>query len=195
MLNHSVPNSTSPAADRVLTIPNVISAMRLAIAIGLPFAEAAWRLPLLLLGAVSDWVDGFLAHFTNARSMVGQILDPIADKALALSALLTMLLAGEIFWWQVGLVLWRELAVVVICLEILRRRDWGALGLMRPMMIGKVTTVFLFTWLVAEMIAWPWVAALRTPAFIAASICSFATALMYLRQFAMELRTRPWPGQ
>ena len=67
--------------DRVLTIPNVISIVRLA---GVPLflwlvlgPEAdGWALGVLMLSGVSDYLDGYLARRLNQMSKLGEILDP-----------------------------------------------------------------------------------------------------------------------
>ncbi|MCI0362897.1 MAG: CDP-alcohol phosphatidyltransferase family protein, partial [Phycisphaerales bacterium] len=98
------------------TAPNAISAARLVAAAVMPFVEERWWLSILIAGALSDWLDGLLAKRLNARSTMGQILDPIADKALFLSALLTLAMAHRIEWWQMGLIMLRDAAVLVVAL-------------------------------------------------------------------------------
>lgn len=48
---------------------------------------AAWA---FLIAAISDAIDGFVARFFNQRSRLGMVLDPVADKLLILSAVLTL---------------------------------------------------------------------------------------------------------
>jgi phosphatidylglycerophosphate synthase len=177
-----------PRTDRIATLPNAISAMRLAIAVGLPFVEANWRLPLIIVGAVSDWLDGFVAHLTNTRSLSGQLLDPIADKALFLSALLTLAIHGEIEWWQAGMALLREWIVLLVICWTLALRDWSAFHRMSPSVLGKITTVLVFAWLLAVML--PWAEPLRMIFFTAASLFSGVTAVEYYVRFAKALRER-----
>ena len=77
-------------ADRVWTIPNIISIVRLA---GVPLflwlilvAEAdGWALVVLMLSGVTDYLDGYLARKLNQTSKLGEILDPVADRLYILS--------------------------------------------------------------------------------------------------------------
>lgn len=183
------PNNSS-RRDRFATIPNLISALRLVVAIGLPFVQPNWRLPLLLAGAASDWLDGLLAKLLNSRSTFGQMLDPIADKALFLSALLTLIISGEIRWWQLCLVLLRDFTVLIVSVTAVIRRDWWAFGRMKPTVLGKITTVLVFAWLMAVLVSWRWVEPLETPLFIAACASSALTAVEYFRRFARELKSQ-----
>src|SRR6202167_2813816 len=74
--------------DRILTIPNGISAARLAgvpvflwLLLG-PRSQTAdwWAFGLLIASAASDWLDGKIARALNQESRLGQLLDPAADR-------------------------------------------------------------------------------------------------------------------
>ena len=77
-------------------IPNILTVMRLVAAPSIvimflyfsrPMAD--WfALILFLVAAISDWFDGFLARLWRQESKFGQMLDPIADKAMVIIALL-----------------------------------------------------------------------------------------------------------
>ena len=49
-----------------------------------------WALILFLLASISDYWDGFLARKYNLESMIGEVIDPIADKILALFLILAL---------------------------------------------------------------------------------------------------------
>tara|TARA_B100001059_G_C17758763_1_gene541533 strand:+ start:382 stop:1047 length:666 start_codon:yes stop_codon:yes gene_type:complete len=80
----------------IWTFPNILTVMRLVAAPGIvimflyfsrPLAD--WiALVLFLVAAVSDWFDGYLARRWNQESKFGEMLDPIADKAMVIIALL-----------------------------------------------------------------------------------------------------------
>jgi CDP-diacylglycerol--glycerol-3-phosphate 3-phosphatidyltransferase len=186
----AAPPAPQALSNRIVTAPNVLSVARLIIASALPFISPDWRLTLFLAGAVSDWVDGFLAKVTQTRTVLGQILDPIADKALILAALLTLVLNDEVRWWQVGLVLLRDLSVVVAAAVAAGLREWSGFRRMPPKFIGKVTTVLVFVWIVVEFVTWPWVAGLRVPIFIAAAVCSAWSAAAYSDRAIREWHAR-----
>jgi cardiolipin synthase len=112
---------TSPAADsedRVLTIPNVLSVVRLLctpLFVWLLFGRDNRVGAALLLGVLgaTDWVDGFVARRFNQVSRLGKILDPTADRLLLLVAVGSILIDGSVPWVFAVLVLVREVAVGV----------------------------------------------------------------------------------
>ncbi|MCB1031150.1 MAG: CDP-alcohol phosphatidyltransferase family protein [Acidimicrobiales bacterium] len=128
---------TTAAQNRILTIPNVISLVRL---MCLPFflvllfgkenrAAAAWL--LAGLGA-TDWVDGYIARHFNQVSEVGKILDPVADRLLFFVGIGGILVDQSAPLWFGLMVLVREavVGVTTVVIGILggRRVDvtwWG----------------------------------------------------------------------
>lgn len=175
-----------PAARRIAGLPNAISILRLAVAVYFPAAPPEWRLPLVVVGAGTDWLDGTLARRLGLKSVGGALLDAIADKAFTLSVLLTMTAVGELRWWMVVCVLLRDLAVALVAAYALVRRDLGAFRRMVPAPAGKVTTAALFAWFVTLLV--PGLASLHPPLFLLASACSAWAAVEYLRRFAAALR-------
>lgn len=66
-------------------IPNLLSTTRLLVAPCLFVCPPQWRIVLLLIAVVTDFLDGRLARRWNVVSSFGTIIDPIGDKALALA--------------------------------------------------------------------------------------------------------------
>ena len=112
------------AEDRILTVPNLISAARLACIpwfLWLLFgAEDRWSAALLwgALGA-TDWVDGWWARRFDSVSKVGKMLDPVTDRAVLLVGVLAVGVDGSVPWWLVILTLAREALVAVVGLVLL----------------------------------------------------------------------------
>ena len=92
--------------DRILTVPNLISAARLACIpwfLWLLFSSGdRWGAALLwgALGA-TDWVDGWWARRFNSVSKVGKLLDPITDRAVLLVGVMAVGIDGSVPWWLV----------------------------------------------------------------------------------------------
>src|SRR5438034_7375762 len=107
---------------RIVTVPNVISLVRLACA---PFfvwllvddklVEAAAL--LAVLGA-SDWVDGWIARHFDQGSDLGKVLDPVADRILLLVAAIALLVQGSVPLAVGVLVLVREVVISVAVLAL-----------------------------------------------------------------------------
>lgn len=116
--------------DRVWTIPNAISMLRLAL---VPvFAWLIWAehdlaaIVVLVVAGASDWLDGVVARRFDQVSKLGKLLDPAADRLYILVTLLALAYRDLIPWWLVGLIVARD--VVLACLvPSLRRMGYTAL--------------------------------------------------------------------
>lgn len=144
----------TPADDRppgpLRHLPNAITVARLALALSFPFlASDLWRLVVVVLSGLSDAVDGILARALGAHSMLGRILDPIADKLFTLVVLVTLFRLDRLEWWSLALLMSRDLLVGLVALYAACRRAWAAFGHMPPRTLGKVTTFALFAYMVA----------------------------------------------
>ncbi len=122
---------TRVQTDRVLTVPNVLSVLRL---VGIPVflwlvlvPEAdGWAVLLLMASGVTDYLDGVIARRTGQISRLGQLLDPLADRLYVIATLLGLGLRGIVPWWLVALLLGRDL-VLAATLPVLRRHGLGPL--------------------------------------------------------------------
>ncbi|MBO0831519.1 MAG: CDP-diacylglycerol--glycerol-3-phosphate 3-phosphatidyltransferase [Actinobacteria bacterium] len=87
------------------------------------------------IAAVTDLLDGELARRRGLITDFGKVADPIADKALTGSALITLSALGELAWWVTCLIVIRELAVTGLRFWVIRR---GVIAASRG---GKVKTM------------------------------------------------------
>ena len=130
---------------RVLTIPNVLSAIRLLLVpvfLYLLLARHAygWATAILMFSGTSDWADGKIARLVaNQSSRLGELLDPLVDRVYMVTVPLGLALAGVVPWWLVGVLLGRD-AVLAATLPVLRSRDVTALPVTY---IGKAATFAL----------------------------------------------------
>jgi cardiolipin synthase len=169
----------------IAPIPNLLTALRLALAAAFPFLPPTFRLPAVAFAGFTDWFDGFLARRYRAQTSLGALLDGIADKAFALAVLVTLAFAHDLAVWQVGLVVLRDLAVVAICAYVAVRKEWHAFRHMEARMAGKVTTALFFAWMVALLAHAPrWI---TEPLFVLVSLASAAAAVDYVRKFLRAL--------
>ncbi|MBU2665608.1 CDP-alcohol phosphatidyltransferase family protein [Actinoplanes bogorensis] len=129
MSQQSAPSSAAPS-NRIWTIPNVISFIRL---LGVPLFLYLLLGPqndvaaviVLAIGGTTDWVDGFVARRMNSVSRLGEILDPFADRLYILATLIGFTVRGVVPYWLTGALLLREL-VIAIALLVLRRNGYTA---------------------------------------------------------------------
>src|ERR1017187_2890661 len=66
---------------------------------------------IVLIAAATDWFDGYLARRLQQVSNVGMLLDPIADKLLVSSVLISMVETHQVPAWMVVIIVGREFAV------------------------------------------------------------------------------------
>jgi cardiolipin synthase len=131
-------------SHRVLTIPNVISIIRLA---GVPLflwlilvPEAdGWALLVLFLSGISDYADGYLARKLHQTSKLGAILDPVADRLYILSTVIGLGMRDIIPWW-VAIILPLRDAFLWCLVPFLRTRGYSSLPVH---FLGKAATANL----------------------------------------------------
>jgi cardiolipin synthase len=132
-------------SDRILTVPNVVSLLRLA---GIPVfwwallvaddvALAAW---LMFAIGWTDWVDGYLARRLNQVSKLGKILDPVADRLMIAAALIGGLIADVLPAWLGWGLIAREVLVGGLAIYLAVR---GA-GTIEVRWMGKAATFALY---------------------------------------------------
>jgi cardiolipin synthase len=157
--------SESVVSNRILTIPNLVSFIRI---LGIPvfwwallveddLVLAAW---LVFAIGWTDWIDGYLARRLNQVSELGKALDPIADRLLIASALIGGLIVGVLpLWFGWGLIA-REVLVGIMALTLYARGG----GTIEVRYFGKVATFLLYGAVpafylaeagVAEWFMWP----------------------------------------
>jgi len=139
-----VSQAQSAATDRIWTIPNLLSILRLA---GVPLflwlllgPEAdGWALVVLAVSAITDWADGKLARMLNQYSRLGELLDPAADRLYIFATLVAFVIRGFIPWWVAGLLIGRDL-ILALAIPVLRRHGYGPLPVHY---LGKAATFCL----------------------------------------------------
>ncbi len=69
---------------------------------------------LFVLASVTDFFDGYIAREWNQMTMLGAILDPLADKMLTLAAFLGLMMIGQASAWAIYIIIVRELFITGI---------------------------------------------------------------------------------
>lgn len=108
MRSLNLPNSITLA--RIVLVPVVVLTMLDARRGGSPILPAA----LVVVAALSDALDGYLARRRNDVTDFGRIVDPIADKALIAGSLAVLAVQGRIAVWIAAAIVGRELAVTAL---------------------------------------------------------------------------------
>jgi cardiolipin synthase len=102
---------------RILTIPNVLSAIRILLIpvfVLMLLNEGTRFAGLMILGLIvsTDWVDGAIARRTGTVTELGKVLDPLADRLAVIAALITFIAIEAIPLWAALIVLIRDAVVL-----------------------------------------------------------------------------------
>lgn len=136
--------------DRVLTVPNVLSAIRLLLIpvfvyllLGTESQVASlWAVGILMFSGASDWLDGKIARsFADQSSRLGELLDPAVDRLYMIAVPLSLGLAGIVPWWVIAILIVRD-GLLAAMLPLLRSRGLTALPVTY---IGKAATFALMS--------------------------------------------------
>ncbi len=98
--------------------PNRLTLLRIALIpvcvlllhINAPLCQYA-ALAVFVIASMTDWLDGYIARRQHIVTNFGKFLDPVADKLLVLSTLITLCGLGRFPAWACVVILFRELAV------------------------------------------------------------------------------------
>jgi cardiolipin synthase len=179
--------------SQILTAPNQLTLVRLAF---LPFiiiemfeSHYGWALALFVLAGLSDGLDGLLARLLKQQTLLGQYLDPIADKMLLSTVFLVLSILHKIPWKFSVMVFSRDVCIVLVSgllYTIAGLRDF------RPSIFGKANTVAQLAAVVFVMLfqvdrtKWVWVG---EKTFLRATFAfTIVSALHYVYLVGLRLR-------
>lgn len=168
----------------IKNIPNILSTLRLLLAMLFPCSAPQEWVWLVLAAGGSDFLDGWLARRWRVQSWQGGLLDASADKLFVLSALVTFVLAGRFSPWWIPLVIARDLAVTGIALYAFCRRSWSSFREMEASLSGKLATGGQFLLFLAVSL----VPAYSRYVLVISVLLSLLSVLDYGRRFAGALR-------
>jgi cardiolipin synthase (CMP-forming) len=192
----------SAARDRVLTVPNVLSALRLVLVpvfllLLLVVHEHAWAVAVLMFSGFSDWADGKIARLVdNQSSRLGELLDPAVDRVYMVAIPIALAIHGSVPWWIVLTLLGRDI-VLAATLPLLRSRGLTALPVTY---IGKAATFALMSGLPLILLGqwdalWSRVILACGWAFLIWGLAMYLwSGVLYLIQVEMVMRRMPKVG-
>jgi cardiolipin synthase len=137
---------SSAPRDRVLTVPNALSVLRLALVpvflyLLLVTRADGWAVAVLMFSGFSDWADGKIARLMDQSSRLGMLLDPAVDRIYMLAIPLAFGFRGIVAWPIIALLIGRDV-MLAATLPIVRSRGLTALPVTY---IGKAATFALMS--------------------------------------------------
>jgi len=180
--------------SQLLTAPNQLTLLRMMflpfIVINLVGGHYTWALTLFVLAGLSDALDGLLARTLHQQTLLGQYLDPIADKLLLSTMFLVLSILHKIPWKFTVLVFSRDISIVcasAVLYMIAGLRDF------RPSIFGKANTfaqvAAVFFALLLEVQHARWIAIARLTFLRATFFFTIISGLHYIFVVGRRLRT------
>jgi cardiolipin synthase len=179
--------------SQILTYPNQLTLVRMMflpfIVIHLVNGHYRWALILFVIAGMSDGLDGLLARTLHQQTLLGQYLDPIADKLLLSTTFLVLSILHKIPWKFTVLVFSRDISILfasAVLYAIAGLRDF------RPSIFGKANTfaqvAAVFFVMLQQIDPTRWVAIARLTFLRATFAFTIISALHYVLLVGRRLR-------
>lgn len=130
--------------DRIWTVPNVLSMVRLALVpvflVLVVSGQDALALLTLVVSSLTDYLDGWIARRFDQMTRLGRILDPAADRLYIFATVIGLAFRDLVPWWLVAVLVARDLMLVVLAV-VLANNGYGPLPVHH---LGKFATFCLF---------------------------------------------------
>ena len=175
------------ATNRVLTVPNALSALRLATVPVFLFLFVTGREEAAVIvygaGAWTDFFDGYIARRLGQETELGKLLDPLADRIFIVALALALVAVGALSWWLTVAIVARDLLLLGVW-PFFERRGVGRIAVN---FTGKTATASLLiglTWLALSETDFAWASfsdVVGTVFVVAGTILYYASAGMYAR--------------
>lgn len=137
-------------APTVLTLLRILAIPGLLVVFGLAFAgRDIVAFAIFVAASITDGLDGWLARRRGQTTVLGQLLDPTADKLLIASALVCLVALGRMPAWMAAVIIGRELAVSGL------RAIASSRGVTIPASVAGKVKMGLETWTVGGLILGP----------------------------------------
>jgi len=170
-----------------LALLNALSLSRLPLAaLFVVLEDPLVRVGLVLAAAFTDFLDGYIARHKHLESYWGALIDPIADRAFVMVALLTFMLEGQLTPLEFGILVVRDVATG-LGFVVSRLLPRFRLVKFQARMLGKVVTTLQLGALLAVLLA----PVLVRPLVVAIGFTALASVVDYT---AAVWRARARPG-
>jgi cardiolipin synthase len=185
--------------SQLLTYPNQLTLLRMSflpfIVIKLVDGHYGVALILFILAGMSDGLDGLLARALKQQTVLGQYLDPIADKMLLSTVFLVLSILHKIPWKYTVVVFSRDISILAastVLFAIAGLRDF------RPSIFGKANTfaqvAAVFFVLMLQIRPERWIDIARLTFLHATFIFTVISAIHYVYLVGKRLRANSSPA-
>lgn len=179
--------------SQVLTAPNQLTLLRMIfvpfIVIHLVDGHYLWALIIFVVAGFSDGLDGLLARKLHQQTLLGQYLDPIADKLLLSTVFLVLSILHKIPWKYTVVVFSRDISILAasaVLFAIAGLRNFKPSIFGKANTVSQIAAVFFALLLQVHTVRWVWIA--RTVFLRATFIFTIVSALHYVILVQRRLR-------
>ena len=138
----------------MIYVPNLLTLARIGLVplllVLLQDKQYLLSLIVFITAGITDGLDGFIAKRFNARTQLGAILDPLADKALLVSSYVMLSIMQLIPFWLVVAVVFRD--IIIVCGYLIMVLFFGSVK-MQPLRISKINTVLQISFIIIVLAA------------------------------------------
>ena len=177
--------------QQVLSVPNQLTMLRMVVLpfvlISMIYERHEMALWLFVAAAVTDAIDGLVARHFDQKTLLGEFLDPIADKMLLSSCFIVQALIGAIPWWITILVLLRDVTIIATVLVLVLATSVKTFP---ANSFGKANTVAQIATIFAVLYRNAWVGTEATTVVDVLIWVTAATTLLSSVQYALETSRR-----
>ena len=167
-----------------MNLPNRLTVLRVllvpVVCVLIGFGLYPWAAGFFALGALTDFLDGYLARRDGLVTVFGKFLDPVADKLLVLTAMIMLTAEGILPAWAVVIVAARDLAV-----DGLRMVASGSGKVVAAKLPGKIKTVLQLLCVLSALILGRHV--VTTVLTVAMAVMTVVSGGIYFRELWKEI--------
>lgn len=179
--------------SQILTAPNQLTLLRMIfvpfIVIHLVEGRYLWALVVFVVAGFSDGLDGLLARTLHQQTLLGQYLDPIADKLLLSTMFLVLSILHKIPWKYAVVVFSRDISILAasaVLFAIAGLRNFSPSIFGKANTFSQISAVFFVLLLEVRPARWIWIA--RTQFLRATFLFTIVSALHYVILVQQRLR-------
>ena len=175
-------------------IPNILSSIRILLvfvflAVTFIADSLFWGIFVFLLAGLTDVIDGYLARRNHWITNLGKILDPVADKLMQCTVLVSLYIKNIIPLWFVIPFFAKELFTLLIGMVVIRRRSVVVVS----KWYGKLAVCLFYVTIVLSVACEKILAEnlwLTVLVFTPAVVCAVAALIAYVKHYA-KLKNEP----
>ncbi len=179
--------------SQLKSAPNLLTLLRLIFVpitvIAVIEGKYGWALALFITAGITDGLDGLLARLLQQKTVLGQYLDPIADKLLLSTMFLVLASRHRIPPSVTVLVFSRDIIILIVCTLLYAV---GAMRVFHPSLFGKANTVVQVVTvplvMFHEISSAAWVAAAKRIGIYSTIVLTVVSGIHYVVRLAFDLK-------